>query len=103
MTDIAIIADQDTLLGFELVGIKNSTIFDEKTIKEELKKYHNTKILILTEKVASYLREHKLLENIKATIAEIPDKSGSTGKALEEISKLFESAVGVKLKGEKNE
>ena len=97
--DISIIADEDTLLGFELAGIKNGIVFNEKTIHEDLKKVQSSKILILTENVASHIREKNL--EIRPTVAEIPDKSGSTGHALKEISRLFESAIGVALKEEK--
>lgn len=96
--DIAIIADADTLLGFELVGVKDGIVFDEEKIKEDLRSVQDAKILIVTEKVATIIREKDL--NVVPTLAEIPDKSGSSGHALEEISKLFESAIGVALKEE---
>ncbi len=96
--DISIIADNDTLLGFELVGVKGGFVFNEDTLKEDLKKVQDSKILIVTEKVAQAIRKQDL--SIKPTLAEIPDKSGSTGHALKEISKLFESAIGVALKEE---
>ena len=96
--DISIIADKDTLLGFELVGVKNVIVFNEENLREDLKKVKDSKILIVTEKVAEALRRQDL--NVQPTLAEIPDKSGSTGHALKEISKLFESAIGVALKEE---
>lgn len=96
--DISIIADKDTLLGFELVGVKNGIVFNEENLREDLKKVKDSKILIVTEKVAEALRRQDL--NVQPTLAEIPDKSGSTGHALKEISKLFESAIGVALKEE---
>lgn len=96
--DISIIADKDTLLGFELVGVKNGIVFNEGSLKEDLKKVKDSKILIVTEKVAEALRKQDL--KVQPTLAEIPDKSGSTGHALKEISKLFESAIGVALKEE---
>jgi vacuolar-type H+-ATPase subunit F/Vma7 len=100
MTDIAIIADKDTLTGFRLAGIINAAEFNETTIKETLEKFNDAKILIMTEKVVTYIRENDLMQFVQATVAEIPDKSGSTGHALEELSQLFESAIGVALKQE---
>ena len=96
--EIATIADEDTVLGFKLAGVKEGVIFNPETIKNDIEKYKNYKIIILTEKVAQYLRDNDLIKMIKATIAEVPDKEGSTGAALQNISKMFEEAIGVKLK-----
>ncbi len=98
MVEIAIIADEDTILGFKIAGVKEGTIFNPERIKEDITKYKDAKILVLTEKVAQYIRDNNLIKNINATIAEIPDKGGSTGAALENISQMFEEAIGVKLK-----
>ena len=100
MMDIAIIADEDTLLGFQLAGVKQSLIFSEDGIKEQLQAVREAKILILTEKVAEYLRGNDLMEDVESVIAEIPDKEGSTGTALRNIGRLLEEAIGVRLKGE---
>lgn len=96
--DIAIIADEDTLIGFKLAGIVNNAVFNEKTAKEDVEKFKDAHILILTEKVASFIREKKLDKLINGVIVEIPDKKGSTGHAKEELSRLFKEAIGVKLK-----
>ena len=101
--DIAVIADEDTLLGFKLAGVKNGEVFSEEKVNELVEKFKEAKILIITEKVAKFLREKKLMEKITSVIAEIPDKSGSTGHAFKEISKLFESAIGVQLKEDAGE
>lgn len=98
--DIAVIADEDTLLGFQLAGVKHGKIFTPETVKESLKKFASAKILILTEHVAEHLREEGLMEDVACVIAEIPDKSGSTGTALKNIGRLLEEAIGVRLKGE---
>ena len=96
--DIAIIADKDTIIGFKLAGVRNSTIFNEKTIKEDVEKFKDAHILILTENIAKTVRENKLEKLIEGVIVEVPDKKGSTGLAINEISRLFEEAIGVKLK-----
>ncbi|MDP7179908.1 MAG: V-type ATP synthase subunit F [Candidatus Woesearchaeota archaeon] len=96
--DIAIIADKDTIIGFKLAGVRNSAVFNEKTIKEDIIKFKESHILILTENIAKTVRENKLEKLIEGVIVEVPDKNGSTGLATNEISRLFEEAIGVKLK-----
>jgi vacuolar-type H+-ATPase subunit F/Vma7 len=98
MDDIVIIADMDTILGFNLVGVKTSIKFNEHTLKDDLLKVSNAKILVVTEDVATIIK----LKNYKVVpvMIEIPNKKGSTGHALSEISKLFEAAIGVALKEE---
>lgn len=97
--DIAIIGDEDTVLGFQLAGVKHVAIFTEESVKESLDELGKAKILILTEAVATYVREEDLLRRVQSVIIEIPDKRGGTGGALKNISRLLEEAIGVKLKG----
>ena len=99
--EIAIIADKDAIIGFKLAGVKNSAVFDEKTIRQDIDKFKDTKILILTENAAKFVRENNIDKAFDGVIVEIPDKKGSTGHALQEISRLFEQAIGVKLKESK--
>lgn len=96
--DVAIIADEDTVLGFNLVGVKKGIVFSKERLKNDLISVKDAKILIVTEDVAKMIREQNL--EVQPVLAEIPDKSGSTGHALNEISRLFESAIGVTLKEE---
>jgi vacuolar-type H+-ATPase subunit F/Vma7 len=98
MAEIATIADEDTVLGFKLAGVKEGAIFNPETIKEDLDRYKDVKILILTEKAAQYIREKGMMKDVRAAIAEVPDKGGSTGAALQNISRMFKEATGVKLK-----
>lgn len=96
--DIAILGDADAVVGFKLAGVMHGEVFDEAKAGEIMEKYKEAKILVATENVAQYLREKKLNEKIQGVLIEIPDKTGSKGYAIQEISKLFESAVGVQLK-----
>lgn len=96
--DICILGDEDAVLGFKLAGVIEGEIFDESRAEEIVDKYKESKILIATEDVAQYLRENRLHKKIQGVLIEIPDKKGSKGYAIKEISKLFESAVGVQLK-----
>lgn len=98
--DIAIIADEDTVLGFQLAGVKAAAVYNpgEPLDHETIEKLGAAKILILTEKVAEQFRKEGVMKKISAVIAEIPDKSGSTGTALQHIGHLLEEAIGVRLK-----
>lgn len=96
--DIAIIGDEDAVLGFKLAGVISGEVFDEAKAAEIVERYKDARILIATEDVARFLREKKLDKIIKGVLIEVPDKKGSKGYAIQEISKLFESAVGVQLK-----
>jgi vacuolar-type H+-ATPase subunit F/Vma7 len=98
MEDIAIIADMDTILGFKLVGVKTGIKFNENTLRDDLMKLSNAKILIVTEDVATIIKSKNY--KVMPIMIEIPNKKGSTGHALSEISKLFEAAIGVALKEE---
>jgi vacuolar-type H+-ATPase subunit F/Vma7 len=61
--DIAVIGDEDTVLGFQLAGVKHGALFSEESIKESLSTFADAKILILTEQVAEYLRQQQLMGN----------------------------------------
>ncbi len=95
---IAVIADEDTVLGFKLAGIKKSLIFEGTKIDSLIEKVNDSQILIVTESVGAFLREENLHKSIKPVMVEIPDKEGSKGTAMDNIAALFEQAVGVKLK-----
>lgn len=95
--DLMTIGDEDAVLGFQLAGVPG-IVFTEDTIKESLKTASQAKILILTEAVASYLRDNDLTPK-GIVIAEIPSKDGSSGAAMKNISRLLEEAIGVQLKG----
>ena len=47
----------------------------------------------------SYVKVTNIANN-KSVVVELPDKSGSQGRAINKISKLFETAIGIKLKTE---
>ena len=100
--EIAIIGDKDAVIGFKLAGIKDSAVFDENTIEDDIKKFSEAKILILTENVAKIVRDKNLDKYFQGVIVDVPNKSGSTGEALKEILRLFEQAIGVKLKANKH-
>tara|TARA_Y100000031_G_C8214977_1_gene382913 strand:+ start:734 stop:1036 length:303 start_codon:yes stop_codon:yes gene_type:complete len=95
---IALIADQDTINGLMLAGVKHSAIFNPDNVEEKIQEFSKAKILVFTEKVGQYLRENNLISTIGNTYLEIPDKSGSSGQAMKKINELFENAIGIVLK-----
>ncbi len=96
--DIAVIGDEDTVLGFKLAGVKNAEVFSEEKANEIVERFEEAKIVIVTEKAAE--RMGALLGRFHGVVTEIPDKEGSTGAALRRMGRLLEEAIGVKLKGE---
>jgi vacuolar-type H+-ATPase subunit F/Vma7 len=100
---IAIIGDEEAVLGFKLAGLKNAVVFQEDKLNETLENFINVKILVVTEDIAIHIKKQAwFLEKFKGVLIEIPTKAGSTGSAMKEISKLFENAIGVKLKEQSN-
>ncbi|MFH1590589.1 MAG: V-type ATP synthase subunit F [archaeon] len=98
--DIAVLGDEDTVLGFSLAGIKDSVVFDESKGREQIESLSEARIILINEAVAHTLREKGELKDIDSVLVEIPDKTGSKGLAMKNISRLFESAIGIKLKKE---
>ena len=98
--EIAIIADRDTMIGFKLAGISDSIEFAEENFKNDLETFKSAKILVVTEEVGEYMKSCGF--RFEGYVVEIPNKRGSTGHAHKEMSKLFEAAIGVKLKGDKS-
>lgn len=100
---IALIGDEEAVLGFKLAGLKNAVVFQESSLKETLENILNVKILVVTEDIAMHIKKQEwFMEKFKGVLIEIPTKAGSTGSAMKEISKLFENAIGVKLKEQSN-
>ena len=93
---VIVIGDEDTVLGFQLLGFRRS--FIPKT-DEEVKKYIESligekDILIITERlfesVKMFLRDKKFLYPI---FIPIPDKKGSTMKY--ESREIIKEVMGV--------
>lgn len=97
--DIAVLGDEDTVLGFKLAGVTEGTIYEASTVKETIDRYAGMRIIIMTEHVAEELRASGLMEHVKPVVAEIPGKQGSSGTALKNLGRLLEEAIGVQLKG----
>ncbi len=99
---IAIIADQDTVTGFMLGGIKEGYPVDNmekasKTLEELIKKDYS--IIITTEKIGDALREKidHLTESALPMIIEIPDKTGSIERETDPLRELIKRVIGVEM------
>ncbi len=96
---IALIGDDEAVLGFKLAGLTNAALFQENKLKETLENCLDAKILIVTDDVVMHVKKQEwFMDKFKGVLIEIPTKAGSTGSAMKEISRLFENAIGVKIK-----
>ncbi len=97
-----VIGDEDTVLGFGLVGVNGftaaSTIEAEQSFKQALKD-DDIGIIIITEKVAELIRplvDAYLFTSSFPLIVEIQDRTGKMqGKP--DIRQLVNEAIGIKL------
>ena len=98
----SIIGDEDTVLGFEMVGVSGRTARDPEeahraflaTLQEE-----QTGIIIITERVADMIRplvDKYLFTESFPLIVEIPDRKGRP-PGRPEIRDLVNTAIGIRL------
>lgn len=93
---IAVMGDEDTVVGFKFGGIKDGYII---TNKEEAKKtFENLikekDIIIITENIADKLRSeiNKISEEPLPIIIEIPDKTGPSKKTVDPMRELVKKS-----------
>ncbi len=100
---IAIMADQDTVTGFMLGGIKegypvNNMEEAGKTLEELVKE--DFSIIITTERIGDEFRDtiNKLTsERALPMIIEIPDKTGSIERETDPLRELIKRVIGVEM------
>lgn len=99
------IGDKDTVIGFQLAGIKDThAVETPEEAKEVLLNIGNDKdagLIIITERLADKLRgEIMSVTEGKVTpiVVEIPDKAGPIEKRVDPIKELIRRAVGVEVK-----
>lgn len=92
----------DTQVGMRLAGISGVIVHDGDEILKELDNIKSSKdigIILITEKLASLVREEinrlKLNMNIPL-IVEIPDRHGTT-REKESITKYIKESIGLKI------
>lgn len=98
---IGVLADEDTVTGFRLAGIKTTKVIDASSdISKELNEFKNeASLLITTERLAEENREEinrfKERSSIFPILVEIPDKFGSAKET--EMQDLVKKAIGVEV------
>jgi len=100
---IAIMADQDTVTGFMLGGIKEGFIVENKEEAEEklveLVK-NDFSIIITTEKIGTEIRstiDKVTGDSALPMIIEVPDKEGSMEREADPLRELIKRVIGVEM------
>lgn len=95
-----VIGDEDTILGFSLVGVKGDIVDTPEEARTSLNNAFQSGdigIVIITERVADMIRqdvEHYFYNTVYPLIVEIPDRLGpKEGRGT--IRDIIRSAVGV--------
>jgi V/A-type H+-transporting ATPase subunit F len=100
---IAIIADEDTVTGFKLGGIKEGYAVENaeeasKTLEDLVAKDYS--VIITTEKIGDELRDKidsLTSERALPMIIEIPDKTGSIERETDPLRELIKRVIGVEM------
>ena len=94
---ILVLGDLELVLGMKLAGANKCLLYKPDEAEKVSEEFNDFNIIIMTESIAEELQEKGLLKEVEAIIVRVPDKSGSKGLAMKEISQLFESALGLKI------
>lgn len=97
-----VIGDQDTVLGFSLVGVDGITAYEPDEIKsafEQALEDREIGVMIITEKAAGKIRsvvDRYMFTEDFPLIVEIPDRTGpAPGRA--DMRSLVNQAIGINL------
>ena len=102
-SNIAVMADEDTVTGFMLGGLKDGFPIKnmeeaEKILEDLIKKEYS--VIITTEKIGRKIRDpiNKLTsESTLPMIIEIPDKTGSIKRDSDPMRELIKRVIGVEM------
>jgi V/A-type H+/Na+-transporting ATPase subunit F len=102
-SNIAVLADEDTVTGFRLGGIKEG--YPVKNMEEAGKVLkdlvaRNFSVIITTEKIGLEFKDtiNKLTnERALPMVIEIPDKSGSIKRESDPMNELIKRVIGVEM------
>ena len=102
-SNIAVMADEDTVTGFMLGGLKDGFPVKnmgeaEKILEDLVKKDYS--VIITTEKIGDEIRDSidKLTsERTLPMIIEIPDKTGSIKRESDPMRELIKRVIGVEM------
>jgi V/A-type H+-transporting ATPase subunit F len=97
-----VVADEHTVTGFKLAGLEGEVVESAEEASEALEKAFDSEdigIIIITEKIASSIREEIdefIFGRSFPLIIEIPDRKGPM-EGRTSIREMVRSAVGVKI------
>lgn len=98
MYNIAIMGDQESVMGFKSLGIKAFPVVEEQEMIDTFKKltHEDYGIIYMTEYVFSKLEKYvdEYSESILPAIIPIPGVTGNTGEGIKNVKKSVEQAVG---------
>ena len=98
----AILGDEDTVLGFEMVGVRGkiaTTPEEAQAAFDALREDSKIAIIIMTEKTANMIRstvDRYLFTNSFPLVVEIPDRHGPLPNR-PDIKDMVNAAIGVKI------
>jgi len=101
---IAVIGDRDTVTGFRMVGVRESSIpkTADETRKSLLDYFRDPEmgLIIITEPLAEGIEEIilELSEAPVPVILLVPDRQGTTGAYETVLKELIRRAVGIEIK-----
>lgn len=96
------IGDEDSVLGFGLVGIQGRAVVNAEEAEQAFKSCledHDIGIVVITERIAELIRslvDQYLFTKDFPLIVEIPDRQGGLSGRLS-IRELVNEAIGIKL------
>jgi V/A-type H+-transporting ATPase subunit F len=97
-----VIGDEDTVLGFGMVGVEGSVVEDRASAEQAFQQAldeHDVGILIINEKTADLIRprvNRYLFSEKFPLILEIPDREGPK-QGRSSIREMVNAAIGIKL------
>ncbi|MFQ6123176.1 MAG: V-type ATP synthase subunit F [Candidatus Heimdallarchaeota archaeon] len=101
---IVAIGDEDTIIGLQLAGVKETIILDEsdpvENIIVKLSRQEGVAVILITERLAAQALDiiaQIQQERTYPVIIEIPDKGGKIKKETDTLKELVKQAVGVEL------
>lgn len=100
---IAVMADEDTVTGFMLGGIKKGyTVNTKEEAEEKLGELvaEDFSVIIITEKIGTEIRStiNKVTgERALPMIIEVPDKEGSMDRESDPLRELIKRVIGVEM------